>query len=302
MVANGSPAPLLLIANPISGGGKGRRLAPQLAAALAQRGVPAEVFFTTRAGDATARARAAGEEPWGGLVALGGDGTVNEVLNGMPDPSRPLGVLPVGTANVLAVELGLPRRVEAAADVLARGSHRELAIGTVRSGGGPDRRFLLFASAGIDGDICERLQQVRTGTLGKHKWFAPILRTLRRWPQFSLRATLADGSVLDDLQTVLVSRVRNFGGWLHLTPEVDAGSGLLHVLGFRSRSRLGWLWHGARGLCGGLVAGKGLVTRTTTALRIDGRAPVQVDGDFAGHSPLELGLAPVKARIFAPAG
>ena len=141
---NESPAVqkrLLLVCNPIAGGGKGRVRGPELAAALAARGVRAECWFTSARGDAEARARAAGSEPWDGIVALGGDGTVNEVLNGMPDLRRPLGFFPLGTANVLACELGLPSRVDRAADALAAGHTRPLAVGRAA-----DRRFLLFCN------------------------------------------------------------------------------------------------------------------------------------------------------------
>lgn len=294
---NGSALPprrLLLIANPISGGGRGRVLAPQLAAALRARGVEAWVYLTAAAGDGAARARAAGSEPWDGLVALGGDGTVNEVLNGMPDPSRPLGVLPVGTANVLAMELGLPRKVDACADLLTRGTTRPMAIG--RCG---ERRFLLFVGAGIDGAVVHRLSQVRTGTLGKHKWLGPILHTAWHWPRYSLRATFANGEVLDDLSSVLVTRVRNYGGVVLLPKSVDAASGLLHVLCFRSRSRTGWLWQGLRGVCGRMREGPDLLVRTTTALRIDGAAPFQIDGDHGGFAPVHIDLLPQPAHVFA---
>ena len=169
------PRRVLLIANPISGGGRGRDLAPRLAEALRACGVEAEVYLTRASGDAAARAAAAGPEPWDGLVALGGDGTVNEVLNGMPDPSRPLGVLPVGTANVLALELALPRDVDAAAAVIAGGHLHELAIGLCGA-----RRFLLFVGVGIDGAIVKRVSERRTGTLGKHKWIGPLLHTVWR--------------------------------------------------------------------------------------------------------------------------
>lgn len=296
---NGSLSPssrrILLIANPISGGGKGRILAPQLAAALQQRGLAAEVYLTKAAGDATARARAAGDEAWDGLVAVGGDGTVNEVLNGMPDPTRPLGVLPVGTANVLAMELGLPRRPEAIADLLAADQRRSLAIGLCG-----ERRFLLFCGVGVDGAVVERLSQVRTGTLGKHKWLGPILHTTRHWPKFSLRATFADGEVLDGLSSVLVTRVRNYGGVVRLGGDVDVDSGQLHVLCFRMRSRTAWIWLGLRGVFGRMRAGEHLSVRRTSAVQIRGEAPFQIDGDFGGRIPVDISLLPQRANVFAP--
>jgi diacylglycerol kinase (ATP) len=291
-----SPRRLLLIANPISGGGRGKVLGPALAAALRARGHVAECHLTTSAGDGLVRARAAGSEPWDALVAIGGDGTVNELLNGMPDPSRPLGVLPIGTANVLALELGLPHKVEPAADVLAAGHTRELAIG--RCG---ERRFLLFCGAGVDGAVVQRLSHVRSGTLGKHKWLAPILHTLWHWPQFSLRATFADGEVLDGLSSVLVTRVRGYGGVLQLPPEVSVDSGLLHVLCFRQRARVSWLWLGARGICRQLRTGGKLQLRTTAAVRIGGDAPFQIDGDFGGPCPTAIDLLPQQARLLVPA-
>ncbi|MBX3461532.1 MAG: diacylglycerol kinase family lipid kinase [Planctomycetes bacterium] len=296
---NGSPPTpprrLLLIANPIAGGGRSRQLAPALAAALQARGLAAQVHWTTGAGDAGARAAAAGPEPWDGLVAVGGDGTLNEVLNGMPDPTRPLGVLPVGTANVLALELGLPRAPAAVAAMLAHGHTRALAIGTAG-----DRRFLLFCGTGLDGAVVHRLAAVRTGTLGKRKWLGPILHVVRRWPRFALAATFPDGTRLDGLHSVLVTRVRNYGGVVRLVPGIDAGDGLLHVLCFRQRSRRAWLWLGARAFVGRLRPGPDLLVHATTAVRIDGEAPVQIDGDAGGHSPIDIGLLPVRARLFAP--
>ncbi|MBK8101042.1 MAG: 3-deoxy-8-phosphooctulonate synthase [Planctomycetes bacterium] len=231
---------LLILANPISGGGKSRALAPALQRELAQRGVAAEVYFTKCAGDATARAHVAASEPWSGLVAVGGDGTVNEVLAGMDDPTRPLGVLPVGTANVLAMELRLPKKPAAAAAVIAAGHTRSLAIGIAN-----DRRFLLFIGAGVDGSVVQRLAQVRSGTLGKHKWAGPILHTVRHWPRWRLRATFADGQVLDDLSSVLVTACATTVASAQLT-QTSIRTTACCMLCFRMRSRTAWAWQGLR--------------------------------------------------------
>lgn len=289
------PRDILIIANPIAGGGAARALVPALAEHLGRHGCAPMVHFTTGQGDAAARARSAGAERWDALVAVGGDGTVNEVLNGMPDPTRPLGVLPLGTANVLACELGLPRDPAAAAAAFAAGNTRPLAIGTANG-----RRFLLFCGIGVDGAVVQALEQRRTGTLGKRKWLAPVLTVVRRWPRFALSATLADGTVLDDLQEVLVTRVRNYGGVLRLTPGVDPDDGRLHVLCFRGRSRVWWAWQGLRGLLHRMRPGPALTVVTTTALRVHGTAPYQVDGDFGGMAPVALALLPAPARLLVP--
>ncbi len=289
------PRRLLVIANPISGGGRGRVLVPELCAELRRRSIEAEPYFTTAAGDAAARAQRAGAEAWDGIIACGGDGTVAEVCNGMPDLSRPLGMLPLGSANVLAKELGLPRRPAELATLLAAGTRRQVAVG--RCDG---RRFLLFCGIGVDGAVVQRVSEVRTGTLGKWKYTGPILHTLRRWPQFTLGAEFADGSRLSGLSSILVTRVRNYGGVLRLTPDVGVDSGLLHVLCFTTRSRVGWLWQGCKALLRGLREGPALTVRQTTSVRIDGEAPFQIDGDYGGMTPIAIDLEPGCATLFAP--
>jgi YegS/Rv2252/BmrU family lipid kinase len=291
-----TPRRALLICNPKAGGERGRVLGPELAKALRARGVDAECHLTTARGDAEARARDAGSEPWDALVAIGGDGTVNEVLNGMPDPTRALGVFPLGTANVLAIELGLPRRVDAAAAAIAAGHTRSLAIGQAAG-----RRFLLFAGVGVDGAVVERMHEARTSLRGKKKWLGPIFGTVWGWPQFTLRATFAGGEVIDGLSSVLVTRVRNYGGVVYLTRDVSCDSGVLHVLCFRQRARLAWLWLGVRGFCGRLRATDALLVRATTSVRIDGDAPYQLDGDFGGRAPLAIDLLSQPARLLVPA-
>ena len=289
------PQRLLLIANPISGGGKGRRLAPALAERLVALGVDCEVHLTTRAGDAAERARVAGSEAWDGLVAIGGDGTVNEVLNGMPDPTRPLGMLPVGTANVLAAEHSLPHRLHDAAAVFARGTVREVPIATCGQ-----RRFLLFAGAGLDGEIVHRVAARRSGTLGKHKYLVPILQTLWHWQLPRLRVALAGGEVFDDVSTLLVSCVQNYGGALRLPVDREAAQHDLHVLLFRDRSRTAFLRHGWRGLWGRMRADRGLVVRRTSRVEVEGATPLQIDGDPAGTTPATIAKLPVRARLFVP--
>jgi diacylglycerol kinase (ATP) len=297
---NGSPnlppRRLLVIANPISGGGRSQVVVPRLCAELHRLGVASETAFTRAAGDAAALAATAATTGFDAVIACGGDGTVNEVLNGLPAGlPLPVGVLPVGTANVLAAGLGLPHRPELAAAVFAAGTERPLAVG--RAAG---RRFLLFCGTGLDGAVVRRLSQVRTGTLGKLKWTGPILHTVRHWPRYALRVTFADGSVWDDLASVLVTRSRNYGGWFRLVPEVDVDSGLLHVLGFRRRSRTAWAWQGLRAMLGTLRANDALQVRTTTALTIEGSAPYQIDGDYGGDAPVAIELLPQHLRLLAP--
>jgi diacylglycerol kinase family enzyme len=286
---------VLILANPIAGGGRSKRLAPQLADALRARGVDAQVYFTQRAGDAGARTRATAGEGFDALIAVGGDGTLNEVLNGMPDPSVPLGVLPVGTANVLACELRIPKDPVRLAELIASRHTREHAIGVANG-----RRFLLFCGAGLDAAIVEEVARTRTGTLGKWKWLPSIFRIVVRWPLPRLRATFADGSSIDNLSSVLVTRVRNYGGVAQLPKGIDPASPQLFVLCFSARSRIVWAWLGLRAALGLLSPCRWLTMRAASEVHIEGTAPMQIDGDFAGSTSAKVTLHAARANLFAP--
>ncbi len=286
---------ILILANPVAGGGRGRIVAQDLARLLQAQGCAVEVFLSRHKGDAGDRAAQAGPEPWDALVAVGGDGTLNEVLNGMPDPSRPLGMAPVGTANVLACEYRLPRRLPDLAELLAKGAPKEHAIGLAGA-----RRFLLFCGAGLDAAIVEELERMRRGTLGKRKWLAPILGILRRWPRHSLRAEFADGACLTGLSSVLVTRVQNYGGIASLPRGIDPAEPVLHALCFSGTSRVWWLWQGLRAALGLMRPGRGLQVVRTTAVRVGGDAPTHVDGDALGRTPIEIRLHDRPARLLVP--
>jgi diacylglycerol kinase family enzyme len=285
---------LLVLANPIAGGGRGRAAAERLVTALRAAGCTTELFVTQRRGDA--RARAAELDGWDALVVVGGDGTVNEALNGMRDLRCPLGVLAMGTANVLRTELALPRRPEQLAPILAHGTPHPVAVG--RANG---RRFLLFAGAGLDGAIVRRVEELRRGRLGKLRWTRPIFDTIRRWPIVELSVTYGDGSIAaGGVTELLVTRVRNYGGVMHLPADIALRDGRLHALAFRQRSRAAWAAATLRALCGRLRAGRDVEHRAVERVTVTAATPVswQIDGDLGGTTPVEIALDAERIPLF----
>lgn len=284
-----------IIANPIAGGGQGAKLAPELARQLEARGLHADLHLTSAAGDARARARELDPDAWFAVAAVGGDGTINEVANGLRDPSLRLAILPLGTANVLACELALCPDPVRAAEIVDEGHTIDAAVGLVDG----DRRFLLFAGYGIDGAMVHRLEQIRSGTLGKLGWTQPVAHIIRRWPVFDLRVETGDGRIVEGLSQVLVTRVRNYGGWFEMPDSIDIRDGKLHVVCFRQRSRLAFARAAFRAWRGALRPGHDVELLETDAVRVTSPAPVpcQVDGDAHGTTPHEITLEASAARI-----
>lgn len=287
----------LIIANPVAGGGRGRHVAAELRRQLEARGLQAELYTTHRAGDARRRAGDAAAEAWDGLICVGGDGTANEVVNGLTDLDMPLGIMGTGTGNVLARALGLPRHPAGLAEVIHAGHTMPATVG--RANG---RRFLLFAGAGLDAAIVERFARVRGGRLNLLSWIWPILHVVRLWPRFQLTVELEDGTRLADLTAVLVTRVRNYGVVMKLPREIDFGDSRLHVLCFRQHTRLAWFLAAMRALIGRLRVGRDCTLLSTDNLRISANdpAPFEIDGDPGGKTPLQIGLESQPARLFCP--
>jgi len=288
----------LLIANPIAGGGRGKTAAPRLRDALVARGCEVELYFTAKASDGATRARSVAPEDYTGVIAVGGDGTLNEVLNGLPDPSVRLGILAVGTANVMAMELDLPRDPVELAKVLVAGRTQEAAVGLV-----DERRFLLFVSSGIDASVVQRVDEVRTGTQGKLKYIPSMLHVGREWKLPELRFTTIEGATHEGFTTVVVTRVRGYAGVMKFPRGIHLGDGKLHVIGFRQRSRLQYLFAFARGIFHRLREDRDVFHVSTSGVHVestDDDAPWQVDGEFGGRGSVDVRLDPDTTRLFVP--
>jgi diacylglycerol kinase family enzyme len=157
-----------IIFNPVSGGGKSSRLRhlEEARAILASSGVDTQLLPTSapgHAGEIAARAIANGSQL---IIGCGGDGTLNEIINGMPGSKVPLALLPAGTANILAKELRIPWNIPRAAALIARGIPTRIALGAITSGDSslnpnvPNdsrRYFLVVAGAGADGALVHAL-------------------------------------------------------------------------------------------------------------------------------------------------
>ena len=289
---------LLVIANPTAGSGRGRARTGRLVRALEARGHAVELFATRAPGDARRRV-AECEGTIDRIVAAGGDGTLNEVVNGLADPSAtPLAPLALGTANMLAVALGVPRDPEQLAEVIDRGTVRRIDLGCVGT-----TRFLGVVGVGFDALVTEEVRRARHGPLGYHRYALPILRALRRYRLPRLDARL-DGGAPIACGFAIVANLPNYGGLFTVTPAARTDSGHLDVCLIRDATIRGLLrivWPARRGT---LAARSDVVVTTATHIAIDSAGPepvsVQVDGDAWGVTPIEITLTPRIVPMLVP--
>ncbi len=219
-----------IIFNPVSGGGKSNRLKhlEDARKILRASGIDAELLPTSAPGHA-------GEIPAGAIVkgsqliiACGGDGTLNEIVNGMPGSKVPIALLPAGTANILAKELRIPWNIPQAAALIPTGIPTRIALGAITKGDSSSqatganenrRYFLVVTSAGADGALVHALDpgvKQRAGVLAY--WMEGAKQLLRyKFPQF--RVTTEGTEIVATL--VIVGRTKHYGGPFRITRGAD---------------------------------------------------------------------------------
>jgi diacylglycerol kinase (ATP) len=277
---------MLIVFNPVAGQRRAQLLWRVLDVMVAN-GIRIEVAKTQRAGDAEAFARAAAARGAGLVVAAGGDGTIAEVANGLMDSSARLGVIPLGTANVLAHELALPFTPTAVAAALAFGRTRTiwpgLARGTQRS-----RLFVQMLGVGFDAHVVHRLSVRLKRHCGRGAYVLQTLRELARYGFLPVRLRL-DGAETE-AASVIVSKGRLYGGRYLLAPEAQPGEPGFSVVLFDHTGPGAALLYGAALPLDLLAKGHGLRRMRARSVEFIGNVsiPAQADGDAAGNAPLAV--------------
>lgn len=287
---------VLVVGNPIAGGGQAAGKIEALAGLLRAGGHTAEVFLTAAAGDA--RARAAALEPGtDALVAAGGDGTLNEVLNGLREPfGMPIGFLPAGTANVTARELGLDGTPEEIVRLIDAGAVRRIDVG--RAGA---RRFLMLASVGFDALVIEEDVRRRRSAHRFVRFAVPIARALWRYRAPALSVAVDGGPPVSGTLAI-VSKTPHYGGFFNLARGARCDSGLFEVTVCARGSRAALVVYALAALCGRMerLGSVRTLRGTRVAVEAGEPVPVEVDGESFGTTPVTFELAPGALPFLAP--
>jgi diacylglycerol kinase family enzyme len=294
---------LLAIANPISGRGRAAKLGPRLAKLARLSGVEIHLRLTTHAGHSQELARDAKREGYDGIVSCGGDGTLNDVINGMKDAPLPVMIVAMGTGNVLAKEIGASHNPMRYLGALREWKLLTRDLARMQDG----RLFACFIGAGFDGECTRQIKEVRrTGSMKMMQYVPAIWRAIKS-ANFKSIAVKADDASLQTANFALASITPSYGGPLALTPHAIADDGKIDVLtihepiGFFSVLRM-LLYAFFRRMPSHPHA---KITRATrveiTAQEADGRqVPIQVDGDFAGYLPVSCEMLPKALTMFNP--
>jgi YegS/Rv2252/BmrU family lipid kinase len=290
----------LLIANPKTGR-YGSRRPPQLEAAcdrLRAHGVEVELTKTKAASAATGIAADAAARGFTEVIAAGGDGTINAVLQGMIGTELRLGILPTGTGNVLARELKIPLNAQRATEVIARGRTRTLYPGCAIDERSNERRyFFLMAGIGLDAKVIERVHPGLKKRIGKAAFWYSGLSHLAGWQPIPFEIEI-DGQTYEATFAV-VGKAAGYGGEFAVTPRARIDYPEFEVCVINSRSRLKYLRLLSHAMRGGIPAGKqGTRFFHTSKVRARGDTAVQIDGELLGNLPMTFEIAKHTIDVF----
>lgn len=295
-----------IIFNPLAGGGHSLRPKhlEEARLILAAAGIAADLRPTSAAGEAGQIAAHAIAEGRQMIVACGGDGTLNEIVNGIAGSHVPVALLPAGTANILAKELRIPWNIPRAAALIPKSRPVRIALGAMTAPDAPDARryFLCVAGAGPDGAVVHALDpalKLRAGIMAY--WMEGAKQLLRyKFPQF--RVTCGDREIVATL--IVVGRTKNYGGPFRITAGADLFTDQFEIATFSSRSAMRYLAYLPTCWMGMLPRLKDVRIVKTASVRCEplGAGPVyaQVDGEPTRPLPVNFTIVPDALTLVVP--
>ena len=285
-----------IIANPIAGGGRGKTLAQALEQNLQGKVDAVELSLTGKSGDGKIEAARPGADC---IVAVGGDGSLNEIINGLQDLNLPVALLPVGTANVVARELQIPSDPAFVARLIADNKTRPMDVGLCG-----DQRFLLGAGAGFDAAVVAEVSARRGRKSSKAKWILPGVKTALTYSFPKIHVEVDGDPVSDTAQYVVVGNCRYSAGAFAATPNARSDDGLFDVCMFHKLSLLKLttlavaVWSPNFIHRSDVTYLRGKEVRLTPAG--EEIPPLQIDGDPADNIPATFTLLDHALQMYTP--
>ncbi len=271
------------IVNPVAGGGKAKKLVPVIERVFKDHGVEFDIYFTTGRGDGIEAARKTAEQGFRVIVAVGGDGTVNEVLNGIVGTGAVLAAVHGGKGNDFATAVGMPRDIESACRSLIEGNTRAIDLGRVL-----DRYFINSVGIGFDASVAERANNRIKMFRGASAYIYAFLQELLSYSSVEAMIDTGNGPLKLKPLLVAVGIGQAYGGGMKIVPDAVQDDGLFDVCVFDdSMNRLELVYHFPKVFSGKLKYLKQASMYRTgeVTIHFSERRPMHMEGEiFYGDS------------------
>jgi diacylglycerol kinase (ATP) len=222
------------------------------------------------------------------VIAAGGDGTYNEVMNGIAGSEIPLAILPLGTTNVLAKELGIPEHVEEALEIAITGVPKAVCLGriTFPPPRAHSRLFCLMAGFGFDGDVVREVDRKAKRYGGRIGY---VLSGVRTWLKFDPpRLTVKINGRSYEASSAVIGKASKYGGNFYVTPGASLVDPFLHICLFQGRHRTDIVRYVAGVLAKRHTGFRDVKYVKAESAEIYGQSHIQIDGDYVGMGDARL--------------
>ena len=277
---------ITLIGNPAARGASLKKF-ESASAFLQEKGFGTKIVLTEKSNDATRLAKEAVLEKPYAIIAAGGDGTINEVINGMVKSNIPLAILPLGTTNVLAKELGIPEHINRAMETAVSKKPRTVSLGRIELNPGTDssysRYFCLMAGIGFDGKTVHDINTAVKKKSGKAAYIFSGIKNLLNYSPNRLFYNI-DGKEYAGFSSI-TGKASKYGGNFKITPDADLSNPTLYTCIFQGNKRRDILRYVFRVMSGSLLNEGDIVYLKSTSVEVLGTAHIQIDGDYLGVTP-----------------
>lgn len=292
---------ITLIANPKSGASSHKRLRRSFQKYLVQEGYPVKLDMTESLIHACQLAQAAASDPdCQMVVAAGGDGTIREVVHGLVGSSKPLMIIPSGTENLLASELGMDEKLSTLIKTFQAGYTRPLDLGTING-----KYFTCITGFGFDGEVVERVTHHRDGHIDYFDYAGPLWQTFWSHRFRPIQVELNGKLIFSGRGLAFVGNVSRYAIGLQILRDADVGDGLLDVCIFKCAHRPHLLKHALMTVLKRHTQGKDVIYQQGKEVKVTSpykKTKSEVDGDPGPALPVEIGIIPQAIQVMTPKG
>lgn len=289
----------MLIVNPSSGKALGKEHAPFAEEVLRERYGNVDVRFTEKADDATRFAQEAASKHYTAVIAMGGDGTLNETVAGLAEADyRPeFGIIPFGTVNDLARALGVPSDPEEAIEALKTAQPTPMDIGKYENG-----YFMNVIAIGLIAEAVDEVSAEEKTKWGPFAYLIEGIKAFREHSPYSLSVQAEEHTFDGDAYLVVIALTNSVGGFEKFEPDAKLNDGLLHVYVFENLGFTDALQLAPALLTGKLKETDSVTAFQTTRVYVDSpeALPVNADGDTGGNLPLTFEVLPSHLQVLKP--
>ncbi|WP_096199035.1 diacylglycerol/lipid kinase family protein [Bacillus sp. FJAT-45350] len=282
----------VFIVNPISGNGRTITIWKNIERLLVDKGITYDVKYTNGQGHATEIVRELDSSNVTAVIAVGGDGTVHDVVNGLKVVKVPLGIIPAGSGNDYARSMNIPKDFKLALERILTGKKKKIDILHVG-----ERCCMTVIGIGFDGRVAElanssKYKKILNGlNLGKFTYLAIVLKVLFQYKPTKVTITLDDEDItFDDVWLVAVANLPYYGGGMNICPDAESDDGILDVCIVHSITKLNLLKVFPKVFKGKHVSHQSITILRGKKIKVISDTPVVIhgDGEIIGQTPIEV--------------